>query len=176
MRTVAGELGMSTMGLYRYVADRDELERLVVDHVFDTVATGPPPADLPWEDRVTDVVVRVRDAFAAHPAVVALTLVHRHQSPGVLRWGETLLAVLTDAGFADRQRLVAVRALFSYLVGALQLEHLGPLAGPGTEALAHLPPNEFPYTADNARLARSLGPDEEFTEGLRLLLRGMIEP
>lgn len=34
MRTVAGELGMGTMSLYRYVADRAELEQLVVDEVL----------------------------------------------------------------------------------------------------------------------------------------------
>src|SRR5216684_1301253 len=42
MRTVAGELGMGTMSLYRYVQDREELERLVVDVVIGTVDAGPP--------------------------------------------------------------------------------------------------------------------------------------
>ncbi|MFI5956310.1 TetR/AcrR family transcriptional regulator [Cryptosporangium sp. NPDC051539] len=172
MRTVAGELGMSTMGLYRYVADRDELERLVVDRVFDAVDAGP-PAGGPWERQVEDLVERVRKAFAEHPAVVALTLVHRHRSRGALRWAEALLAVLGDAGFADRERLVALRALFSYLVGALQLEHLGPLAGAGTQRLAGLPPDEFPHTTANARYAQHVTADEEFTEGLRMLLRGL---
>ncbi|TQS46238.1 TetR/AcrR family transcriptional regulator [Cryptosporangium phraense] len=172
MRTVGGELGMSTMGLYRYVADRDELERLVVDRVFDAVDVRP-PAEGPWERQVEDLVGRVRNAFAEHPAVVALTLVHRHRSPGALRWAETLLAVLSDAGFTDRERLIALRALFSYLVGALQLEHLGPLAGAGTRELAGLPPDEFPHTTANARYAQGVTADEEFTEGLRMLLRGL---
>jgi len=34
MRAVAAELGTGTMSLYRYVADRDELERWVVDLVL----------------------------------------------------------------------------------------------------------------------------------------------
>jgi AcrR family transcriptional regulator len=173
MRTVAAELGISTMGLYRYVGDRAELERLVVDRVFDAVDTIPPPADLPWDERATVLADRVRVAFTDHPAVLALTLVHRHRSPGTIRWGEAVLAVLAEAGFSDRERLVAVRALFSYVVGALQLEHLGPLAGVGTQALADLPPGEFPHTTANAGSARLLSVDEEFGEGLRLLLRGM---
>ncbi|MFG1927875.1 TetR/AcrR family transcriptional regulator C-terminal domain-containing protein [Cryptosporangium sp. NPDC048952] len=171
MRTVAAELGMSTMGLYRYVADREELERLVVDHVFETVDTDPPTG--PWEEQVVELAARARAAFAAHPAVVALTLTHRHQSPGTLRWAESLLAVLTDAGFADRERVIAVRAVFSYLVGAMQLEHLGPLSGTGTRALADLPADDFPHTTANARRALALSADEEFTEGLQALLRGL---
>ncbi|MFB9317166.1 hypothetical protein [Cryptosporangium minutisporangium] len=53
-----------------------------------------------------------------------------------------------------------------------QLEHLGPLAGGGTRALAALPPDEFPHTAANARHAGRLTADAEFTEGLHVLLRG----
>jgi AcrR family transcriptional regulator len=174
MRTVAAELGMSPMGLYRYVADRDELERLMVDHVFGTVDTRPPVGA--WETQVVALAERVRAAFAAHPAAVALTLTHRHRSPGALRWAESLLAVLTEAGFADRERVVAVRAVFSYLVGAMQLEHLGPLSGAGTRALAELHPDEFPHTSANARRALSLPADEEFTEGLNALLRGLAAP
>ena len=34
MRAIATELRLSTMGLYRYVTDRDDLERLVVDLVL----------------------------------------------------------------------------------------------------------------------------------------------
>jgi AcrR family transcriptional regulator len=175
MRAVAAELGMSVMGLYRYVADRDDLERLVVDHLFGTVDTRPPPPDLPWRDRLATMLTRVRDAFDAHPAVVALTLTHRHRSPGVLEWAETLLAILTEAGFADRERVIALRALFSYLIGAIQLEHLGPLAGTGTRSLTDLPPGMFPRTAENARTARAISTDEEFAGGLRLLLRGLTE-
>jgi AcrR family transcriptional regulator len=175
MRAVAAELGLSVMGLYRYVADRDDLERLLVDHVFAGVDTTPPPPDLPWRTRLTTMLGRVRAAFDAHPAVVALTLTHRHRSPGVLRWAETLLAILTEAGFADRDRVIALRALFSYLIGAIQLEHLGPLAGAGTRSLADLPAGAFPHTAENARAAAAIGPDEEFDGGLRLLLRGLAD-
>ena len=63
--------------------------------------------------------------------------------------------------------------VFSYLVGAMQLEHLGPLSGTGTLALAELPADEYPHTTANARRAQHVSVDEEFTEGLRALLRGL---
>ncbi len=43
MRRLAGELGMPTMSLYRYVADKEELVLLMMDRVM---GANPPPQDL----------------------------------------------------------------------------------------------------------------------------------
>jgi DNA-binding transcriptional regulator YhcF (GntR family) len=43
MRRLAGALGVPTMSLYRYVADREELVLLMMD---DVMGANPPPADL----------------------------------------------------------------------------------------------------------------------------------
>ncbi|MFF8377004.1 TetR/AcrR family transcriptional regulator [Streptomyces sp. NPDC015661] len=173
MRTVAKELGMSTMGLYRYVADRDELEGLVVERILAAVDTTPPAPEIPWRDRVELMVARLRDAVVRHPAAIPLTVTHRHRASGGLRWSETVLGILAGAGIDGGNRVVALRALHGYVTGAIQLEHLGPLAGRGTEAIAALPADRFPRLAETARDARAIGPDEEFFGGLRLLLRGL---
>ncbi|RNF87162.1 TetR/AcrR family transcriptional regulator [Streptomyces botrytidirepellens] len=173
MRTVAKELGLSTMALYRYVRDREELERLVVELVLGAVDTEPPPPGASWRARVEVMVRRLRDTVGAHPSVVPLTLTHRHRSPGVLRWSETVLAILTEAGFAGEQRVVALRGLLAYVIGAIQLEHLGPLAGEGTVAVSALPPDEFPYMSETARHARNVSAEQEFIGGLTVLLRGL---
>ncbi|MEU3604301.1 TetR/AcrR family transcriptional regulator [Streptomyces sp. NPDC035033] len=173
MRTVAKELGMSPMGLYRYVSDREELERLVVDRILDAVDTAPPPEDAPWTERVEVMVGRLRAAVARHPEAVPLALTHRHRSPGGLLWSEAVLGILAGAGVDGPRRVVALRALHGYVTGAIQLEHRGPLAGPGTEAIAALPGDRFPLLTETAREARGVTPDEEFFGGLRLLLRGL---
>lgn len=172
MRAVATELHLSTMGLYRYVADRDELERLVVDHVLADLDLTM-PAQQPWRERLAWLVHRGRAAVMRHPAAIALLLAHRQDSLHSLRWGEAMLGVLADAGFEDLERAVAFRALLSYLFGALQVQSHGPLAGAGTKVLADLPLDRFPHLALTARAARSLGPDEEFRAGLEILLRGL---
>jgi len=173
MRAVAKEIGVSTMALYRYVEDREQLEELVVELVLCAADTEPPPAELPWRERIEVMVVRLRDAVAAHPSVVPLTLAHRHTSPGVLRWSETVLAVLTEAGFEGERRVVALRCLLAHVIGVIQLEHLGPLSGPGTAALADLPTADFPRLAKTARSARNVSAEREFREGLAVLLRGL---
>ncbi|MFD7499491.1 TetR/AcrR family transcriptional regulator [Streptomyces sp. NPDC059850] len=176
MRTVAKELGLSTMALYRYVQDRGELERLVVELVLGAVDTEPPPPDEPWRERVEVMMRRLRDAVGAHPEVVPLTLAHRHRSPSVLRHAETVLAILTEAGFTGERRVIALRSLLGYVIGAIQLEHLGPLSGEGTVAVAALPPDEFPYMSETARHARSVSAEREFIGGLTVLLRGLRPP
>ncbi|GAA4143831.1 TetR/AcrR family transcriptional regulator [Actinomadura keratinilytica] len=172
MRAVAQELGMGTMSLYRYVDDRRELEGLVVELVLGSVDTEPPPG-APWREQVATLVRRVRDAVAAHPAIVPLTMTHRHRSPALLRWGEAVTDVLAGAGFDARGRVIALRALLGYLLGAIQLEHLSPLAGPGTDAIAALPDDAYPRLAETARGARGLAPEEEFDGGLAAVLAGI---
>ncbi|PPS67780.1 MULTISPECIES: TetR/AcrR family transcriptional regulator [Streptomyces] len=173
MRSVAKELGMSTMALYRYVDDREELERLVVDLVLGTVDTEPPGPEAPWQQRIEVLMGRLRDAVAAHPEIVPLTVAHRHRSLAGLRWSESVLGVLTEAGFDGDRRVIALRGLLGYLIGAIQLEHLGPLSGDGTLAIAELPSDAFTLMAETARHARKVSADREFTGGLALLLRGL---
>lgn len=102
-----------------------------------------------------------------------LLLIHRHRSSGSRRWGETVLTVLTDAGLAGKQRVIAFRAVLGYVFGALQVEHFGPLSGPGTAALAALSAEEFPILSETALQARAISPEEEFRRGFDILLRGL---
>ncbi|MEU1982164.1 TetR/AcrR family transcriptional regulator C-terminal domain-containing protein [Nocardia sp. NPDC019395] len=171
MRAVARELGMATMGLYRYVADREALEVLVVDHVFRSVDLTLPSAD--WADRVRVLMDRLRIAVAEHPAVVPLVLRHRQAAPGSLRLIETMLAVLTEGGHTGIDRVVAQRTLIAYLLGFLQNEHYAALSGAGTIAMSELVPERFPQLARTATDARALPPDVEFRRGLDVLLRGL---
>jgi AcrR family transcriptional regulator len=172
MRAVGVELGMGTMSLYRYVTDRNHLEQLVVELVIGGV-DATPPARGSWRKKVTTLLERARDAVAAHPEIVPLTMKYRHASPTLVRWPEAVLGVLTDTGFSGRHRVIALRALLSYLTGAIQLEHFGPLSGTGTIALTELPPDEFPLMVETATAARRVAPAEEFRNGLLALLDGL---
>lgn len=169
MRAVATELGMATMSLYRYVADRDELEVLVVEHVLDGVDRATPPGD--WRARLTDLLTRTWEAVCAHPATVPLLVRHRHAAPSSLRLIEATLGVLTAAGFTGRPRVVAQRTVVAYLLGALQNQHYGPLAGRGTSVMAAQ--EEFPLLAETAAEARGLPAAEEFRAGLAVVLAGL---
>jgi AcrR family transcriptional regulator len=169
MRAVAKELGMATMSLYRYVADKDELEVQVVDHVLSGVDLAVPPGD--WQERVTELLSRVRKAVTTHSATVPLLLRHRHSVPASLVQIEAMLAILTDAGFTGERRVIAQRTIIAYLFGMLQNEHYGPLAGAGTAVMAAQ--EQFPLLAETAAVARAVTGDTEFHKGLAAVLRGL---
>ncbi|ONM48381.1 TetR/AcrR family transcriptional regulator [Nocardia donostiensis] len=171
MRAVAKELGMATMGLYRYVSDRQALEVLVVDHVFHSVDLTLPDVD--WTDRIRLLLGRVRVAVAKHPAVVPLVLRHRQACTGSLRLIETMLSVLTDGGYGGVDRVIAQRTLIDYLLGFLQNEHYAALSGAGTITMSELSPEDYPHLSRTAADARSVPADEEFRRGLDIVLRGL---
>jgi AcrR family transcriptional regulator len=172
MRTVAQELGLSTMALYRYVADRDELELLVAEWVLRDLDTTM-PGDPVWTDRIKTLAHRVRREVGAHPHTVPLLIANRQRSRHLLRWSETVLGVLTASGFTGTGRVVALRGLLGYLSGALLQERLGSLTGPGTATIAALSPADFPLLRETARAATQVPPDDEFAGGLDLMLRGL---
>jgi AcrR family transcriptional regulator len=172
MRTVARELGMATMSLYRYVADRAELEALVVDHVLAGVDVSPPDGE--WRARLATLMSRLRAAVTEHPGTVPLLLRHRHSSPASLRWIEATLTVLTSAGFRGRDRVVAQRTVVSFLLGVLQNDYYGPLSGPGTAAMTRLSTEDYPLLTETAAEGRSLAAEEEFDRGLDVVLRGLV--
>jgi AcrR family transcriptional regulator len=171
MRTVAKELDIGAMSLYRYVSDRRQLEELVVDRVLRAVDVRPPRGSA--ERKLTVLADRVRLAAAEHPAVVPLLMGHRHRCPSSLRWGESVLGVLDDAGLTGKRRVLAFRAILGYVFGAVQLEHFGALSGAGTTVIAELPRDEFPMLTESAADAKGVPPEEEFLGGLKILLRGL---
>ncbi len=84
-----------------------------------------------------------------------------------------MLAALADGGFEGRARVIAFRTLMKYVVGAVQVEHFGPLAGEGTANLAELPRAQYPFLSNTAVHARRIAPAEEFRRGLAIILRGL---
>jgi AcrR family transcriptional regulator len=172
MRAVAAELGVGTMSVYRYVTGRADVERLVVDRVL-LAADIPVSNSASWDRQVVGRVNAMRAAIAAHPAAIPLLLVRSTGSPRAWHWLEALLDALSRAGFDARQRVIAVRTIQAYLIGAVQSQYLNPLTGDGTLALASMPVNDFPLIVETARSAISLSPDLEFEQGLARVLDGL---
>ena len=172
MRSAATELGLSTMALYRYVTDRDELELLVAEWVLRGLDPTPPDAGS-WIEKIKTMAIRVRVEVGAHPRTVPLLIGNRQRSRPLLRWIEGVLVILTEAGFAGTARVVALRGLVGYLNGALLQEQLGPLGGAGTLTMATLPVADFPLLRETAGVARDLPAEEEFAGGLDIVLHGL---
>ncbi|MDQ2584563.1 TetR/AcrR family transcriptional regulator [Saccharothrix yanglingensis] len=178
MRAVAAELGVGTMSLYRYVADRAELEALAAELVLSAVDVVPPRNAL-WDKQVLVLAERAREAVGRHPNAVPLTTAHRHRCPSAMRWDEAVLEVLTAAGFTGVERAVALHALLGYLTGAIGLEHHSPSPGDWTGAVAGMAAGvaeDHPLLAETTAAARAVSPADEFRRGLMVVLGGLRRP
>jgi len=172
MRTVAAELGMGTMSLYRYVSGREEVERLIVDRIF-LAADARVSPDASWQQQVTELSEAIHSAVRTHPAVIPLLLLRFQHSPGAWNWLAALLGTLSRAGFTAPQRVIAIRTLQAYVIGARQSQFLSPIHGAGTDALARLPPGDYPLIVQTAQAASLVTPEQEFRQGLTVVLDGL---
>lgn len=117
MRRVAAELGVSTMALYRHVADKDDL----VLQMLDTVLREwhPPPKRIrDWRKQLETAARTLWQGFRAHPwLATALSITRPEPIAGGMAYTEYVLAVLERRGLEQEDMLVAHLTLFNYVRG-----------------------------------------------------------
>ncbi len=102
MRALAGQLGVPVMTLYNYVASKDALHVLVLDHVLRPVRVPPPDAG-PWDERIRQLERDARRAMAKHPG---LSLMRQGlESSEAARLADGVLSILADGGFSPDEGL-----------------------------------------------------------------------
>jgi AcrR family transcriptional regulator len=116
MRRVGTELGHSGMALYGYVASKDELLQLLVDHVFGEVA----PVDNArgWRAAIIEFFVRVHATLLRHPAVARLAAERPAEGGHTARHSGDIVAALRGAGLTEELAGEAFIALSCYTLGA----------------------------------------------------------
>ncbi|MGC4790107.1 TetR/AcrR family transcriptional regulator [Micromonospora sp. DT178] len=188
MSSVAGEVRVATMSLYRYVGSKDEL--LIV--MADAAAPEPPVLDgQPWRDYLTDWTRAHRDFLLARPWLLALGQHTPPAGPRALRWLDRALAALAGTGLGHGERLNIVTTLTGYATRQASLAHalnsaagaaedgsISGLADYGHVLAQVVDPDGYPELAAALR-ANAFGAaeqwidDADFTFGLDLLLDGI---
>ncbi|HEX8102959.1 MAG TPA: TetR/AcrR family transcriptional regulator C-terminal domain-containing protein [Solirubrobacteraceae bacterium] len=177
MRRLAQRLGIGTMTLYGHFRSKEELLHALVETAAGT--TPPPDAGGDWQDRLRTIAWRWRRGLERHPAIVEVRLRKPILTPNALKGTEAGLQALLDAGFDPAQAARGFRTLFLYVFGYVTFSDPDP--GPPTRAaidaaVAPLDPAEFPVVAASApHLAATMGGDEQFADGLELILTGLAE-
>lgn len=104
IRAVAAELGSSPMGLYRHVADRDELVARAVDRVLGQVELPPHPTRAaergPW---LVAMAHEVRRALIGYPGVAEELIVMGPAGEEGFALMDRICHVLTDTGREPQQ-------------------------------------------------------------------------
>ena len=179
MRALAQALGTGPMTLYTHVANRADLDVLVMEAVLGKVRwSSVKHAD--WRADVEKIAFPLWVAVRAHPHVVPLIFTRRSRSRVVFDVAEALLTALARGGRSGQTLLVAFRAVQAYLAGASQVALSGPLADaahePAQVVIARfeaLPVDLYPRLVEIAKAARTSRAEDEFRQGLRALLDGL---
>lgn len=98
MRSLATELAVVPMALYKHVADRDDLVGGMIDLVI--AEYDEPDPDLPWRDAVTQRVLSARQAQNRHPWMRAAIETAVRQTPGALRYMNAVAGEFIDGGLS----------------------------------------------------------------------------
>jgi AcrR family transcriptional regulator len=119
MNRIAKELGSSPMGLYRYVASKDELLALMVD-----AALGATPAAQPsetWRDGLRRCARAQAGAMGAHPWSTDVPVSGPPVTPNAVAWFEQALHAMADTDLHEAEKAGVVLLLSGYVSNHVQL-------------------------------------------------------
>lgn len=190
MRTLAQELGVEAMSLYRYVHGKEDLlEGVIATLMADLTAHLAKAQEQHWQEFLQTVAHEVRRIATDHPRAFPLVATRHPAAPWLrppLRSVEvvnTFLSSLTSNGFTDEQAVGAYRSFSSFLLGQLLLQsavhgaETSPVEEPLDEGDAAIPQGDGSVSLDTApevrRLRVLLSEDrsaEEFEISLETLL------
>lgn len=190
MRSLAQELGVEAMSLYRYVHGREDLLEGVVALLMDDLTTSlDDELTEHWQGFLQTLAHRVRRIAIDHPRAFPL-IATRHPAAPWLRPPlrsvevvEMFLRTLIKQGFSDRQAVDTYRSFSSFLLGQLLLEsavrgaEISPLEETLDEGGADIPEKDGQEQVDDDAQIVRLRPllsedrsDEEFEASLESLL------
>ena len=166
IQQVADELGVAPMTLYHYVSGRNELVQLVVDELLSRIEI-PGHETGPWDVRLQVLESNARRELAGIPGIQ--TAVSPHASDAAGRLVDAVLSMLTDAGFDEETALLAFGALFTFMIGQLDLDVAVDRPADPEEGVRFV--ELIDRTLDGERPTT----DDTFDFGFGLLLAGLRE-
>jgi AcrR family transcriptional regulator len=120
MRRLAAELGVAPMAPYRYVAGKDDILDLMVDHVYADLHL---PDDVGWRETMRALALHTRDLMLRHPWLAQLPPQARLSlTPNRMTTAEQALSALEGSGLDADAMMSVFRTVDAYVHGALNYE------------------------------------------------------
>ena len=181
MRRLGKALGVEAMSLYNHVANKDDLLDGMIDLVLNEIDLDPAADD--WESAMQMSAISAHEAFLRHPWACSLILEPTTQRviPARVRYMESILGRLRDAGFSAELTYHGYHALDSHILG-FTLWEIGHALPPGNPAKLvagfqqEFPAAKFPHLAEHIEQHMTEGSHRdlgEFEFGLGLILDGL---
>jgi AcrR family transcriptional regulator len=157
MRALAAELGVPVMTIYNYVPNKEVLYDLVSSSVLCGVRV-PGPDEGTWEERLKQLERDARRALADFPGVS----LDRGDSDEGARLAEGVMSILASAGFGARESALAFAALFTFMIGQLDVDvEIADAGGPAAAAVL------------GAASVTGMTPDEIYEFGFDAVIEGL---
>ncbi|UYM07723.1 TetR/AcrR family transcriptional regulator [Solicola gregarius] len=114
MARVAKDLGFTTMSLYRYVDNKDELLQLM----WNASSSGAPEIEGDdWRSKLRSWAIGQWTMLEARRWILELPIVTPPAGPQALAWIEQAMAALDGTGLSDAESMGVVGLLSSYTLG-----------------------------------------------------------
>jgi AcrR family transcriptional regulator len=118
MRSLAQQLGVVPMALYKHVANKDALFSGMADVVVSEIPRPRPGAD--WKTAVRELILSARRALAVHPWASQVIESRAEPTPAVLAYMDSLIAMFRAGGFSVDLTHHVLHALGSRMLGFTQ--------------------------------------------------------
>lgn len=161
IRSLAADLGVAPMSLYRHIRDKDDLLREVVSRLLAPV-WRPAASEDDWQEWIVEAAASLRQFLVTQPAALHVYLSHPVVSPAAVERMDAMMGVLRRAGLAEQTARSAYGALHTYTIGFAALEASRADRAPGSGVVDSLAQQLAAYTTAG-----------QFIEGLRYLLEGI---
>jgi TetR/AcrR family tetracycline transcriptional repressor len=191
MRSLALELGVEAMSLYRYVNGKEDLLEGVVGFLMaDLTASLDEEEGENWQGFLQTVAHEVRHMATDHPKAFPLVATRHPAAPWLrppLRSVEVVnrfLGSLISHGFTDAQAVGAYRSFSSFLIGQLLLESAingadtGPVEVAFDEGDAKIPQMDGKLSLDDGsevKRLRSLLSEDRSDEEFEITLEALLD-
>jgi AcrR family transcriptional regulator len=160
IRSLAADLDVAPMSLYRYIRDKDDLMDEVVEELL--IQSQPMPAAKgTWQARLTAAAEGLRRLLVREPGALYVYLRHPVISPTAIRRMEMMLKILREAGYDAAASKTAYAALQTYTIGFAALE---------TSRAGWAPPEK---TSRMVTELVAMTSPKQFASGLEYLLAGI---
>jgi AcrR family transcriptional regulator len=161
IRSLAAELGVAPMSLYRHIRDKDDLLNEVVDRLL-APAWRPSAAEDHWQAWLIEAAAKLRQFLVSQPAALHVYLSHPVVSPAAIERMNAMLDVLRRTGADEPTARRAYGTLHTYTIGFAALEASRAGWAPGSGDVDSLAQQLAAYTTAG-----------QFMDGLRYLLDGI---
>lgn len=123
IRSIAAQLSLSPMSVYRFVSSKDELLDLVLLRVLSRIEI-PVTFEPEWEERIISIMSACREMLLTHAEIVPLLLERPipRGSEGLARLQEAILANLDTAGISGARAVRAFWQIFVLAIGQVMFD------------------------------------------------------